>query len=66
MAKSEYTARLVTRIRPATSRRLRLAAAVEGANIGQVVDGVLNEHLPSGAELAAAIANGSSGDDRQE
>jgi hypothetical protein len=62
MARSEYTARLATRIKPATSRRLRLAAAVEGQNLGQLLDGVLNEHLPSDAELAAQIAKGASDD----
>lgn len=63
MAKTtEYTARLVTRIRPVTSRRLRLAAAVQGQQIGQFVDCVLDEHLPSADELAAAIRNGASHD----
>jgi len=58
MAKSEYTTRLITRIRPVTSRRLRLAAAVGGQHIGELIDGVLDEHLPSDEELAAAIKNG--------
>jgi hypothetical protein len=63
MAKSQYTARLVTRIRPVTSKRLRLAAVVEGRGIGQLLDGVLDEHLPSADELAQQIRNGEHADD---
>jgi predicted HicB family RNase H-like nuclease len=64
MDKSEYTARLVTRIRPVTSRRLRLAAAVKGLAIGQFVDGVLDEHLPSADDLADRIRRGDDADDQ--
>jgi hypothetical protein len=63
MARSEYTARVVDRSRPVTSRRLRLAAAVEGQGIGELVDGMLDEHLPSDDQLAASIRSGGPGCD---
>ena len=63
MAKSEYTTRLITRIRPVTSRRLRLAAVVTGQHISELLDGVLTEHLPSAAELGQQVTNGSTADD---
>jgi hypothetical protein len=53
---TDYTVRLATRIRATTNRRLRLAAAVEGQHIGELLDGVLDRHLPSDAELAAQIS----------
>ena len=53
---SEYTARLPVRIRPATDERLRLLATVQRQPLQEVLDQLLDRHLPSMPELAAVIA----------
>ena len=47
--------RLVTRLDQSVSDRLRLLCVVEGAQIGTVLNGVLDRHLPSAAQLAAEL-----------
>lgn len=56
--------RLATVIGPEQGRRLRLAARVQSKPIGRLLTELLDAHLPSAAELADAIRNGASADDR--
>lgn len=53
---------LSTVIGPEQGRRLRLTACVQGRPIGALLTDLLDEHLPSIAELADAIR----ADDRRE
>jgi hypothetical protein len=48
--------RQAARIDPAVDERLRLAATVSGKRVGRYLTDLLNEHLPSHAELAALIS----------
>ena len=50
-------ARLATVIGPEQGRRLRLTALVRNRPIGALLTDLLDEHLPSVAELADAIRN---------
>lgn len=50
--------RLATVVGAEQGRRLRLTACVQNKQIGTLLTEILDEHLPSAAELAAAIAGG--------
>jgi hypothetical protein len=50
--------RPTVRISPEVNERLRLFAALEGRQLGETADRVLDEHLPSRAELAERISKG--------
>jgi hypothetical protein len=56
--------RLFARLDPPVNRRLRLYAAMRGQSLAVVLGALLDEHLPSSAELAAAITNGDTTNDR--
>jgi hypothetical protein len=47
--------RQAARIDPAVDERLRLAATVHGKRVGRYLTELLDEHLPSHAELALLI-----------
>jgi hypothetical protein len=48
--------RQAARIDPAVDERLRLAATVSGKRVGRYLTELLDQHLPSHAELAALIS----------
>ena len=51
-----YDARLATRLSVGVDRRLRMMALVKGESLSSVLDGLLDQVLPSAAELAALLA----------
>lgn len=55
MARAQHE-RQAARIDPAVDERLRLAATVNGKRVGRFLNELLDEHLPSHAELAAVIS----------
>ena len=57
-----YDARLDTRITAGVDRRLRMKALADGVPLNRVLVRLLDEHLPSAAELAATLAGQRPGD----
>ncbi len=55
--------RLFARIDPPVNRRLRVFATLRGLSLADTLSSVLDQHLPSDAELAAEVANGGTPDD---
>lgn len=51
-----YDVRLATRITPAVDRRLRMLALAKSQPLSHVLDGVLDQVLPSAGELASMLA----------
>jgi hypothetical protein len=62
---SMYDARLDTRITAGVDRRLRMKALAEGVPLNRILVRLLDEHLPSVAELAATLASGQRPDDAE-
>jgi hypothetical protein len=60
-----FDARLATRITADVRRRLKLAAAVAGTSISATLTEVLDEALPTQAELADRLQRAGSGADEQ-
>lgn len=52
------TARLATRISRDVDRRLRLAAVLRDARLGEFLDQLLDQALPNAAEIAAQMSGG--------
>jgi predicted HicB family RNase H-like nuclease len=55
---TDYSERLATRISPGVDRRLRLAAALGRHRLGELVDQLLDQGLPSNEELAEQAQGG--------
>lgn len=47
-----------TRLRPSVRRRARLAAELAGLAMYQLIDRILDEHIPSAPELARQLGPG--------
>lgn len=62
---ARFDARLATRITGDVRRRLKLAAVVAGTSISATLTEVLDEALPTQAELAELLQKPGTGSDEQ-
>lgn len=61
---TELTAKIGTKISEPVARRLRLAAAVTGTEIGRLIDSALDRCLPTPEQLATAVQGGAADEQR--